>query len=189
MLRRWIHRRLEAEAERLGASMDYLKFIADTSLPAFLAFAAFMPMARRRRVLPPNVYAVAHLVSAHAADCGDCVQIAVNQARQAGIAPEHVRSILENRPEALPTVLAEPFAFARAVIHRDDAPDPHRERLRSRYGNEGLIELGYALAAGGVYPVIKRALGYDTACRLPDLNLEGTAPARNGQVRPAVPTA
>ncbi|RMF58298.1 MAG: hypothetical protein D6746_09920 [Bacteroidetes bacterium] len=179
MLRRLLHRRLDAEADRLGASMDYLKHIANTSLPAFFAFLGFLPMARYRRVLPPEVYAVAHLVSAHAADCGDCVQIAVNQARQAGIAPEHVRSILENRPETLPVALTEPLAFARAIIHRDEDPGLHRERLRSRYGDLGLIELGYALAAGSVYPVIRRTLGYDTACRLIDLDLEETGTRRN----------
>ncbi len=189
MLRSLLHRRLDAEARRLGASMDYLKHIADTSLPAFLAFLGFMPLARYRRVLPPGVYAVAHLVAAQAADCGDCVQIGVNQARRAGLTPEHVRAILENHPEALPARLAEALAFARAVIHRDEDPGPHRERLRSRYGDRGLVELGYALAAGGVYPVIKRALGYDTACRLPDLSLHGTVPARNGLDRPAVSTA
>ncbi|WP_457651567.1 carboxymuconolactone decarboxylase family protein [Rhodocaloribacter sp.] len=179
MLRTLIHRRLDAEAEHLGGSMDYLRHIADTSLSAFFTFMRFMPLARRRRVLPEAAHAVAHLTAARAADCGDCVQIGVTMARRAGVSPEAIRAVLEGRSADLPAPLDDVAAFARAVLHREADPEPLRERLRARFGDEGLIELGFALASGGVFPVLKRTLGYDTACRLIDLDLEETGTRRN----------
>ena len=41
-----------------------------------------------------------------------------------------------------------------------------RERVRERYGEEGLVELALGIAAARVFPVVKRALGYATSCAL-----------------------
>ena len=48
--------RRAAAAERdLGAPLDYLRHIADTSLAAFTKFGLFTPLAQHRKHLPPEL--------------------------------------------------------------------------------------------------------------------------------------
>ena len=147
MLRALIHRRLDVEAERLGASMDYLKHIVDTSLSAFFTFMRFMPMARRRRVLPEAVHAVAHLTAARAAACGACVQIGVTMARRAGVPSEAIRAVLEGRSADLPAPLDDVAAFARAgrLPHRHRHAPVHRPPA---FGPGAAGDVPRAVAAG-----------------------------------------
>lgn len=170
MIRKLIHRKLDGLERELGASLDYLRFIVDRSLGAFFAFLKFTKLAEYRRRLPVEPHMIASLRASQSEDCGTCVQIAVNLARQAGLAPEVVRATLEDRPEALPAELADVHRYATSVLeHADDAE--LRETLRARYGDEGLIELGYAMASAKVFPVVKRSLGYAVSCSRVDVRV------------------
>ena len=163
MIRRLVHRKLDALERELGASLDYLRFVLDRSLRAFLAFLKFTKLAEYRRELPPEPRMVASIRGSLSEDCGTCVQIAVNLARQAGLSADLVRATLDGRPEALPEDLADVCRYADAVLAHEDDPEL-RETLRARYGDEGLIELGYALASAKVFPVVKRSLGFAVSC-------------------------
>jgi len=177
MLKTLVHRQIHRQEQDYEMSLAYLHHIAETSLSAIAAFALFMPMARYRRVVPAAAFHVAALVAVRAQDCGTCVQIGVNMARDEDVAAEVVRAVLQDRPDQLPAALAEVYRYARAVVQQqDDAA--LREQLRDRYGDAGLIDLAYALASAQVFPVVKRALGYGTACvrvDLDDASLETTA--------------
>jgi alkylhydroperoxidase family enzyme len=177
MLKTLAHRQIRAQEQAYGVSLAYLHHIAETSLAATAAFALFLPMSRYRRVVPAAAFHVATLVAVRAQDCGTCVQIGVNAARDEGVAAEVVRAVLQDRPDRLPADLGEVYHYAQAVVQQqDDAA--LREQLRDRYGDAGLIDLAYALASAQVFPVVKRALGYATACArvdLGDASLETTA--------------
>ena len=164
MIRRLISRKLDSAESELGASLDYLRHILRISLPAFFKFTKIMPLANYRKLLPPGPYHVARLVATRDEDCGTCLQIEVHQARKAGLAPEHLRSAVAGRPEELPEELADVYCFTEAVVTASYTEGELRQRLRSRYGEEGLIELAYAIAACRIFPVTKRALGYATSC-------------------------
>ena len=164
MIRRLILNRLDSEERNLGASLDYLREIVRSSLPAFFKFGLFMPLAQHRRKLPASAYHVARIVATRDEDCGTCVQIEVNLARKDGVTAEIIRAVLDNRPENMPDELADVYNFATAVVTKSGAEGNLRERLRERYGEEGLVELALAIAAARVFPVTKRALGYATSC-------------------------
>lgn len=171
MLRRLVLRRLDAEERKLGGvSIEYLRHVARTSLPAFLKFALFTPLAAHRRKLPADAYHLARVVAVQHEDCGTCVQIEVNLARGDGVAPELLRAALENRLDALPADLADACRFARTVAEQGEDVEL-RERLRARYGDEGLIELALGIAAARVFPTTKRALGYATSCSLVEVEI------------------
>ena len=124
MLRRLVLRSLDAQERKLGGvSVEYLRHVARTSLPAFLKFALFTPLASHRKKLPPDVYHLARLVAVQHEDCGTCVQIEVNLARQDGVAPELLRAALKGRFEELPPHLADACRFARAVSEQADDAD------------------------------------------------------------------
>lgn len=166
MIRNLILKRLDKEERALGESVDYVRHIVRTSLPAFFKFALFTPLAQHRRKLPPTPYRIARIVATQDEDCGTCVQIEVNLARKEGVPADVIRTVLNNRPEALPRELADVHRFAKAVVEASGQEDELRQRIREQYGEEGLVELALGIAAARVFPVTKRALGYATSCAL-----------------------
>jgi alkylhydroperoxidase family enzyme len=164
LIKRLLMKRMEAAERDLGAPAEYLKHILRVSLPAFLRFAAFTPLAAYRRKLPAAPCHVARIVATRSEDCGTCVQISVNLARKDGVSPEILRAVLDRKPEDLPEELAEVYRFTEAVLEKNGHDGPLRERLRERYDEEGLVELALAIASCRVFPATKRALGYAVSC-------------------------
>lgn len=171
MIRQLILRRLAAEEKQLGASLDYMRHILSVSLGAFFKFVKIFPLASYRRALPAAPCHVARLVATRDADCGTCLQIEVNLARKAGVPVEVLRAALDARPELLSEELADVYRFAEAVVKATYDEGPLRERLRSRYGERGLVEVAMAMAACRVFPIAKRALGYAVSCQRVDVEV------------------
>ena len=164
MLRRLIGARITAAEKDLGVSLEYCRYILRVSLRASMKFAKFLGVDEYRRVLPAAPCYVARIVAVRDEDCGSCVQIAVNQARKAGILADQLQTVLDGRPNDLPEELREAYHFAEAVVTRNGQEDAWRERIRQRYGDEGLIEMALAIASCRTFPITKRALGYAVSC-------------------------
>jgi alkylhydroperoxidase family enzyme len=172
MLRQMILRRLATEERALGVSVEYIRHILRASLPAFLKFSLFIPLARHQHALPPAPYHIARLVATHEADCGTCVQAEVNLARQAGVAPAVLEAVLQHRLTDLEPEIADIYRFTRAVVLATGEEEELRPHLSARYGEAGMVELALGIAAARVYPTTKRALGYATSCDLIEVQLE-----------------
>jgi len=164
MLRRLIRARIASAEKQWGVPLEYCRFILRVSLRAFFKFTKFLAVDEYRRVLPPGPCYVARIVAVRHEDCGTCVQIAVNQARNAGVPAEVLRAVLDGKPDGLPEELRDAYYFAEAVVTANGEEDVLRERIRLRYGDEGLIEMALAIATCRVFPTIKRALGYAVSC-------------------------
>ena len=167
MIRLLIRKRLDALEQTLGESVDYMRHVVRVSLRAFLKFALFTPLAAHGRKLPVDLYHTACFVATRHEDCGTCVQITVNMARHDGVPDHMLRTLIAGHPEELPDEARDVYLFADAVVNVDEEKAaPLRERLRACLGEEGLIELSFAIAAARVFPTVKRALGYATSCAL-----------------------
>ena len=164
MLRWFIRRRLDAEEKTLGASLDYLRYILDVSPAAFLRFASMIPFANSRSVLPKEAWFVAQIVTLRHEDCGPCLQIAINLARQSGVDTTLIRAVLDGSPNDLPREMEDVRQFTNCVLRPSGDEDTFRETLRQRYGDRGLIELSYAIASSRIPPTVKRVLGYAKSC-------------------------
>src|SRR3954467_14989 len=164
MLRRLILGRIAAAEKTLGVPLDYCQYIARTSLRAFFKFAKFLAVDEYRRVLPAAPCYVARIVAVRHDDCGTCVQIAVNQAKKAGVSPEILRAVLDGNLDDLPEDLRDVYRFTDAIVRNTGPESPLRERIRQRYGDEALIELALAIASCRTFPTIKRTLGYAVSC-------------------------
>jgi alkylhydroperoxidase family enzyme len=164
MLRRFILGRIAAAERELGVPLDYCRYMIRVSLRASFKFAKFLAVDEYRRVLPAGPMYVARIVAVRDEDCGTCVQIAVNQAKKAGIRADVLRAVLNGRPEDLPEDLGDAYRFAEAVVTQSGGEDALRERIRLRYGDEGLVEMALAIAACRTFPITKRALGYAVSC-------------------------
>jgi alkylhydroperoxidase family enzyme len=166
MLRWLIRKKLASEEKKLGVSLEYARHILRVSLRAFFKFLKVIPLANYYRKLPPGPYYVAQLVATRDEDCGECVQIVVNQARRAGVPATILQAALAEKVEELPADHADAYRFAEAVVRRSGAEEELRERIRHHFGEDGLVELALGIAACRVFPVTKRALGYSTSCAL-----------------------
>jgi alkylhydroperoxidase family enzyme len=138
---------------------------------AFHQFARMAALAEYRDKLPAGPFHVARLVATRDEDCGTCVQIVVNQAKQDGVEPELILTVLEQRPDDLPESLRDVYRFAEAVVTASGAEGQYRERLRQVFGEEGLVELAMAIAFCRVFPVTKRALGFAQSCAAVDVDV------------------
>ena len=171
MIRSIILKQLDREERTLGESLDYVRHILRSSLPAFFKFALFTPLSKHRRKLPPEPYRVARIVATQNEDCGTCVQIEVNLARNDGVHDDVIRAVVNNREEDLAPELAEVYRFTKSVVESKGNEEELRQRIRERYGEEGLVELALGMAAARVFPVTKRALGYATSCALVEIKV------------------
>src|SRR5262245_27637682 len=102
MLRRFILGRIAAAERELGVPLDYCRYMIRVSLRASLRFAKFLAVDEYRRVLPPVPLYVARIVAVRDEDCGTCVQIAVNQAKKAGVPADVLRAVLNGELDGLP---------------------------------------------------------------------------------------
>lgn len=159
-----VRHKIAAAEKQFGVPLDYLREMYATAPDAFHAFNKLNALAGYRKVLPPAPYHVARLVATQAEDCGTCVQLVVNMARQEGVEADLLRATLEGRPDDLPESLADVYRFAEAVVMRSGAEAKHRDRLTTVFGPEGVIELALAVAVCRVYPAVKRAMGHAVAC-------------------------
>ncbi len=165
MLRWLIRRKLDSEEKKLGESVDYLRHVVDISPAAFLRFASILPLANSRKTLPKEPWFAAQLVTLQHEDCGTCLQIGVNLARQAGVESGVIRAVLDGDLHLLPNDLADVVRFTKSVLTAED-DDTLRQTLRERYGERGLIEIAYAIAGSRIPPTVKRTLGYAKSCSL-----------------------
>ena len=151
-----------AEA-RLGAPLDYLRTIADTSAAAFIKMAAFAPLAGHRQHAPPAVWHLARLAATRVHDCGTCVQIVVNQARADGVPAPTLQAALDGDESALTDGERLAIRFGQAVAAGDGAHDAGAD-VERQWGTAVRVEL--AVATASVFPLLKRRLGQDVACAL-----------------------
>lgn len=177
MLHFLIHRAIARQERFLGVSLDYLRDLAQTSKAALLKLALIAPLGAHRRRLPREAFHLARLGATMTADCGACVQIALNVARQEGVSVELLEAALDQRLEELPPDYAEVFRFAQAIAQGQDDPE-RREALEKCYGHEGLVEVAIAIAVSGVFPTLKRALGHAVSCSIARPRLP--TPVRSG---------
>lgn len=180
MLNSLIHRIIDQQEEELGASMEYLREMADQSTSAFVKFALFMPLADHRKQAPPAAYHLARLLSTRSEDCGPCVQIGVNMARQDDVPPEYIRAAITDEPEQLPPLLQDVYHFARAVAMQREVSSELRERLTDEIGEKGITELSLGMATAQVFPILKRGMGYGKSCRLVDIEVGEEAVRSSG---------
>ncbi len=168
-----IDRTITSAEQRFGVPdcMAYLRKIAAHSRTAFLKFMLFMPLASHRKALPPAPYHLARIVAAQHRDCGECVQMEINEARQRGVSAKAIRAVLHGKAAPVPEGVSTAVAFAHAVMQQQPAGGMRHE-LRDHYGEEGVSELSVAIATAAFFPTIKRAMGFGETCTLPQLTVD-----------------
>ncbi|MBA4067739.1 MAG: hypothetical protein C0501_29375 [Isosphaera sp.] len=159
-----VRSKLRSAEKRLGAPMDYLREMYAAAPDAFWQFQKVVKAAGYRSKLPAAPYHLARLVATRHQDCGPCVQVVVNLAKEDGVEPAVLRAALAGKPDELPESLRDVYHFAEAVAANTGGEPPYRERLRKVFGEEAVVEMALAIALCQTFPVLKRGLGHAKSC-------------------------
>jgi hypothetical protein len=116
------------------------------------------------------VYFVAKVVATRRSDCGPCLRLVYNMAKEAGIDEAVLRAALQddvtglnNRDQAEEVNLA--IRYANAVLDHDlPTVGELGEAILARWGRPTLNEIAGAIAFGQFFPTFKRGLLHAQAC-------------------------
>lgn len=170
MLPRLLERKIAGRERELGVKLDCLRHIARHA-PGEVSRLDLLEPPRLRGRLPAEVFHLARLQVALVEDCRTCVQVELNLARRNGVAPELLRAVISQYLEDLPADLADVVRFAWISAQPGGNGDEVRERLRDRFGEEGMVELALAVATARLLPTLQRSLGYTGSCATVPLSI------------------
>ncbi len=155
---------IEAFEARWHYDSAYMKHMLRAHPEAFSVFQAVLPMVEFRRSTTAEVSHVVKLAAFQMLDCGPCLQLAIDRARADGIPPARIQAVLEE-PSSLPEDLADIRTFVRSLFGEASISPEQRGRLRLQWGEEVMVEIALLIAAAGVFPMIKKVLGYFESAR------------------------
>jgi alkylhydroperoxidase/carboxymuconolactone decarboxylase family protein YurZ len=165
-MRKFIARRmLRAFSKRYGYDASYMELMLKESPGAFFKFVPVMKAAAHREVVPLEAAFAAKITGAVAEDCGPCTQLTVDMALEAGMAKDQIEAVLRHDVSAMHEATALGFRFADAIVHHSAEDEVHRDAVRARWGEKGVIDLTMGLQMGRLFPMVKWALGHAKECR------------------------
>ena len=179
MLLDWIARRQMAAFEKkYGYDMGYARDLLGFSKLAFWKFARLMPLGQHREGVPKASWHAVKIIGARSEDCGPCVQLVVDMAREDGVPDAVVRAVLRDDLAALDADTALACRYAQAVVARDAESLALRDEVLQRFGPTALASLALALTASRMFPMAKAALGHGHACLRVKVGNDMVAPRR-----------
>lgn len=164
MFRFFARRAVRQFGARYAYDASYLEALLDASPSAFLKFARLSRLAAHREQAPIEASFAAKLVGALAEDCGPCVQLVADMAREAGVSGEQVAAVLKADQAGMSEATRAGYDFAVALVRRDDRLEDARTRVRALWGEKGLVDLTLAAQASRLYPMLKAGLGFAKEC-------------------------
>lgn len=164
MLRYLFGKMLASFQRRYNYDIRYQQEILATDKSAFLKWMAFQTMAAHAGKLPVEALFAARLRAIIAEDCGPCTQLVVDLALEAKLAPELITAIIAQDLHQLPEDIRLVINFCDLVLTRQPQANDLRAAIRDRWGQSGLIAIGFAISSYRVYPTLKYTLGYGETC-------------------------
>jgi alkylhydroperoxidase/carboxymuconolactone decarboxylase family protein YurZ len=150
---------------------SYMKEMLKVNPKAYETFEAFLPMASFSDKTPKDVLFVAKLTSMKNEDCGECLQLNVYMAIEAGVDKEIIKEILFNKGENLNSELKEVYDFTLAVVNKETVEEKLYTNINSKYSKDILTEIALAIASTKVFPTVKKVLNNFHSCSVIDLKV------------------
>ena len=158
-------RELSEFGEYYNYDVSYMQHMLDTSPEAYFKFEPMAILARHREAAPKPAFYAAKLVGALTEDCGPCVQLVVDMAREAGMSEKCIAAVLRRDLSAMDPETALGFRFADAIVRRAPEAEDARELVREQWGEVAVIDLTLGTQIGRVFPMIKTGLGHGQSCQ------------------------
>jgi len=149
---------------------SYMRELLESSQEGFAKFNNFLPLSSHQEKLNTEDYWVAKLAAMQVEDCGDCLQLNVRMALEAGVSKPIVEIVLRGGSK-LPDALKDIYDYAKYVASNEIIDSELADRITARFDKGVLLELGLCIATAKVFPTIKRALGYTRSCSLVEIEV------------------
>lgn len=157
-------------ARRYDYDASYMGEYAEVSRGGFLRYLMAAPFSQYHKRAPKHVYFTAKVVATRRSDCGPCLRLVYNMAKEAGLDEAVIRCALQDnvtgiddRTRAEEVDLA--IRYANAVLDHDlVAVSEVGEAILNRWGRATLNEIAGAIAFGQFFPTFKRGLMHAQAC-------------------------
>ncbi len=173
LARRW----LRNFSQRYQYDTDYMTAILEHSPAVLLKYSAVNLLSSHRRGIPPAPWWTSRIRAALWEDCGPCVQLVCNMAIEAEIHPRIIAAVAAADLAVLDDDCVLALQFTESVLARNPVADTLRERVRRRWGEDGLISLAMTISTTRVYPGVKYALGYGHSCSRVQVAQRAVTPA------------
>ena len=164
MFKFFARRMIKSFGKRYGYDVDYMLHMLETAPEVMGPYNALSRLSGYRKTVPVEAHMAAKLRGVLFEDCGPCVQLTVDMAREAGMAAGQIEAVLTGDEAAMSADTALGHRFASAVTARTADEEAARDAVRSAYGGAGVIELSLAAQVVRVFPMIKAGLGYGQSC-------------------------
>lgn len=164
MLKHIIEKQLTAFEKEWDYSMDYAREVLELGVLVLKKFQDAQAIGSYCEGISSRAHFGVKILAVMAGDCGPCVQLVTDMAAREGVPPEALAALVRGELEALPEDMRLPAEFTRALVARSEELPELRERMRERYGNEGLVSAAYGVINASMYPTLKYALGHGHAC-------------------------
>lgn len=156
--------------EHYNYDSTYMREMLESSLVGYSKFVNAIPLTSHREHLDLETFWVAKLASVKTEDCGECLQLNVNMAKEAGVSAEIIRGVIM-QSERLSNDLKDVFDYAVGVSLNQLDNEELLSRIEMRFDKGQLIELGVCISTAKIFPVIKRSIGYAKSCALIELEM------------------
>lgn len=165
-MRSFIARRaLRTFGRHYDYDVSYLTHLLAVSPRGFFGFRPVMALARHREVAPSDAACAAKLVGAMHEDCGPCLQITADMAREARMEDDQIDAVLTGDVSRMNGATRLGYRFATALVRRTDDLDAARDAVRAAHGEQAVIDLTFATQIGRIFPMVKTGLGFGQACQ------------------------
>jgi len=149
---------------RYGYDVGYMLFMLENTPSVMNSLNALSKLSGYRKKAPADCHMAARLQGVLNEDCGPCLQLTVDMAREAGMAPDQIEAVLTGNRAAMSDSTALGWRFAAAIINRSTDEFAAREAVRAAHGDAAVIELTLAAQASRLFPMIKTGLGAGKSC-------------------------
>lgn len=155
---------LEGFQSHYNYDTSYMKEMLEENTNAFETFQNFLPMASFVEKTPKEVIYVVKLTSMKNEDCGQCLQLNVDMAIEAGVDKEIIKEVVFNNGENLPTELKEVYDFALLVGNNEEIDSSFYDKINTKYSKGIMTEIALAIASAKVFPTVKRVMNDFHSC-------------------------
>ncbi|MCG8415540.1 MAG: hypothetical protein MI746_15095 [Pseudomonadales bacterium] len=152
-------------ANNYGYDVGYLENMADVSPGAFYRYLLCTPLSRYRSKAPLQPYMLAKMVATKHFDCGPCLNLVINMAREVKLDDKTIHAALTEDVSALSDEEALAVRYANAVINQDAVALKDSEmQIVDQWGEKALTDFAIGVAFAAFYPILRRGLGHAHSC-------------------------
>lgn len=145
---------------------SYMKKMLKANPNAFETFENFLPMASFKEQTPIEVIFTVKLTAMKNEDCGTCLQLNVDMAREEGVSENIIKEIVFNNGKNLNEELKEIYDFTLQIAKGESINPSTYNKINAKYSKAILTEIALAIASAKVFPTVKRVMNDFHSCSM-----------------------